>query len=136
MIDLDVHKRMERGDEALGRQLIRELPVWFDNHVATMDAALSSYIESIGFDTETGEIRNPPQGGRVAREGSFRRVGRSFRLFALAQHGPGPHEAKLAARRERDGVPDLVPGQACGHNTLPCGGRCRTRTRTRLLTAR
>lgn len=57
----DVRKRMERGDEALGRQLIRELPVWFDNHVATMDAALSSYIESIGFDTTTGEIRNPPQ---------------------------------------------------------------------------
>ena len=57
----DVRKRMERGDEALGRQLIRELPVWFDNHVATMDAALSSYIATIGFDTETGEIRNPPQ---------------------------------------------------------------------------
>lgn len=57
----DVRKRMERGDAALGRQLIRELPVWFDNHVATMDAALSSYIESIGFDTETGEILRPQE---------------------------------------------------------------------------
>jgi hemerythrin-like metal-binding protein len=57
----DVRKRMERGDTALGRQLIQELPVWFDNHVATMDAALASYIQSIGFDTETGEIRNPPK---------------------------------------------------------------------------
>ena len=57
----DVRKRMERGDTALGRQLIQELPVWFDNHVATMDSALASYIQSIGFDTETGEIRNPPQ---------------------------------------------------------------------------
>lgn len=59
----DVRKRLERGDAALGRQLIQELPLWFDNHVATMDAALSSYIVSIGFDTETGEIRNPPQEG-------------------------------------------------------------------------
>lgn len=57
----DVRKRMERGDTALGRQLIQELPLWFDNHVATMDAALASYIQSIGFDTETGEIRNPPK---------------------------------------------------------------------------
>lgn len=56
----DVRKRMERGDDALGRQLIQELPLWFDNHVATMDAALSAYIESIGFDTVTGEVRNPP----------------------------------------------------------------------------
>jgi len=55
----DVRKRMERGDAALGRQLIQELPLWFDNHVATMDSALSSHIVSIGFDTETGEIRNP-----------------------------------------------------------------------------
>jgi hypothetical protein len=52
---------MERGDVALGRQLIQELPLWFDNHVATMDAALASYIQSIDYDTETGEIRNPPK---------------------------------------------------------------------------
>lgn len=57
----DVRKRMERGDVALGRQLIQELPLWFDNHVATMDAALASYIQSIDYDTETGEIRNPPK---------------------------------------------------------------------------
>jgi len=57
----DVRKRMERGDAALGRQLIQELPLWFDNHVATMDAALSSYIVQIGFDTGTGEVRNPPK---------------------------------------------------------------------------
>lgn len=58
---LDVRKRMERGDSALGRQLIQELPIWFDNHVASMDAALAAYLESIGFDTVTGEIRNPPK---------------------------------------------------------------------------
>lgn len=57
----DVRKRMERGDAALGRQLIQELPIWFDNHVLTMDAALSAYIEQIDFDTVTGEIRNPPK---------------------------------------------------------------------------
>ena len=56
----DVRKRMERGDAALGRQLLQELPIWFDNQVATMDAALAAYIDSIGFDTETGEIRQPP----------------------------------------------------------------------------
>jgi len=59
----DVRKRMERGDAAIGRQLIQEMPLWFDNHVATMDAALSSYIESIGFDTATGEIRSSPTAG-------------------------------------------------------------------------
>jgi hemerythrin len=58
---LDVRKRMERGDAALGRQLIQELPVWFDNHVASMDAALAGYLDSIGFDTVTGEVHNPPQ---------------------------------------------------------------------------
>lgn len=57
----DVRKRVERGDAALGRQLIQELPIWFGNHVESMDAALASYIESIGFDTETGEIRKPPE---------------------------------------------------------------------------
>lgn len=57
----DVRKRLERGDAALGRQLIQELPLWFDNHVASMDAALAAYLESIDFDTETGEIRNPPK---------------------------------------------------------------------------
>ncbi len=57
----DVRKRMERGDAALGRQLLQELPIWFDNHVATMDSALAAYIDSIGFDTQTGEIRKPPQ---------------------------------------------------------------------------
>ncbi|MDD3353170.1 hemerythrin domain-containing protein [Zoogloea sp.] len=55
----DVRKRLERGDTALVRQLIQEIPVWFGNHVSSMDAALAAYIQSIGFDTETGEIRNP-----------------------------------------------------------------------------
>lgn len=59
----DVRKRMERGDAALGRQLLQELPIWFDNHVATMDSALAAYIDSIGFDTRTGEVRKPPQEG-------------------------------------------------------------------------
>lgn len=59
----DVRKRMERGDAALGRQLLQELPIWFDNHVATMDSALAAYIDAIGFDTETGEIRKPLQEG-------------------------------------------------------------------------
>lgn len=57
----DVRIRVERGDAALGRQLIQELPLWFDNHVASMDAALAAYLESIGYDTDTGEIRNPPK---------------------------------------------------------------------------
>lgn len=56
----DVRKRMERGDAAIGRQLIEELPIWFENHVESMDAALAAYLDSIGYDTLTGEIRNPP----------------------------------------------------------------------------
>ena len=57
----DVRKRMALGDTALGRQLLQELPIWFDNHVATMDSALAAYIEAVGFDVQTGEIRKPPQ---------------------------------------------------------------------------
>ncbi|NTV10324.1 MAG: cation-binding hemerythrin HHE [Zoogloea sp.] len=55
----DVRARMERGDWALGRRLIEELEPWFDNHAASMDAALAHTLLAVGFDTVTGEIRNP-----------------------------------------------------------------------------
>jgi hemerythrin len=56
----DVRKRLVNGDVALTRQLIQELPLWFTNHVESMDAALAAYLASIDFDPATGEIRNPP----------------------------------------------------------------------------
>ena len=37
---------VERGDDALRPAADPWKPCWFDNHVATMDAALSSHIES------------------------------------------------------------------------------------------
>ncbi len=50
----DVRARVENGDAFLGRRLVEELPVWFENHVGGMDAALAFHLESIGFDVEHG----------------------------------------------------------------------------------
>lgn len=55
----DVRKRVERGDAFLGKRLMEELPIWFDNHVSGMDAALAFHLDSIGFNVETGEIAAP-----------------------------------------------------------------------------
>lgn len=48
----DVRERVAGGDIALGRTLARELMPWFDNHAATMDAALSGHIKLVGYDAE------------------------------------------------------------------------------------
>jgi len=54
----DIRRRAERGDLALGRQLVREIPEWFRSHATGMDAALAYHLDSIGFDTATGRL--PP----------------------------------------------------------------------------
>lgn len=41
-----VRQQVEAGDIALGRRLAEELPPWFDNHAATMDAVLAHYIKT------------------------------------------------------------------------------------------
>lgn len=54
----DVRKRVEAGDFFLGKRLVEELPAWFENHAGGMDAALAFHLESIGYDTVTGEINS------------------------------------------------------------------------------
>lgn len=56
----DVRARVEKGDAFLGRRLVEELPVWFENHVGGMDAALAFHLESIGFDVEHGGAQVAP----------------------------------------------------------------------------
>jgi len=60
----DVRRRAADGDLALGRQLVEEIPPWFESHASGMDAALAFHIETIGFNTETGEIAHPDKLGR------------------------------------------------------------------------
>lgn len=54
-----VRQAYAKGDLFLGKQLVEELPVWFESHVNGMDAALAFHIATIGFDTESGEVHNP-----------------------------------------------------------------------------
>lgn len=56
----DVRKQVQSGDLFLGKRLVEELPGWFENHAAGMDAALAFHLESIGFDTATGQIHAAP----------------------------------------------------------------------------
>ncbi len=52
----DVRDRLEKGDGFFARQLIQELPAWFNNHANTMDAALAFTLKSVGFDFERGAM--------------------------------------------------------------------------------
>lgn len=42
-------RRMSERSVAVGRQFAGELPGWFDNHLATMDAALAAHMKHRGF---------------------------------------------------------------------------------------
>ncbi len=44
-----VRDKVAAGDAALGRTLARELVPWFDNHVASMDWALATWIARTGY---------------------------------------------------------------------------------------
>ncbi len=55
----DIRARALRGDLALGRQLVREIPEWFETHATGMDTALAVFLNGIGFDPDTGR---PPEG--------------------------------------------------------------------------
>ena len=62
---VDVRARVEKGDVALGRRLIEELPQWFETHASGMDAALAFHMQTIEFDTTTGVVGNPAALGGV-----------------------------------------------------------------------
>ena len=59
----DIRRRALKGDLALGRQLVKEIPDWFAIHATGMDAALAFFLKGIDFDFERGV---PPKGWRAA----------------------------------------------------------------------
>lgn len=46
----EVRGLVAAGDKFLGKQLVEELPAWFDNHATGMDAALAFYLNEVAFD--------------------------------------------------------------------------------------
>ena len=63
----DVRIRAEKGDLAIAGRLIKELPLWLDNHAKSMDTALAQFLLSVEFDpvTQTAKVE-----GVVPQEGS------------------------------------------------------------------
>lgn len=41
--------RLRRGDTAPWRALAAQVPAWFDQHAATMDAALANWMRRVGY---------------------------------------------------------------------------------------
>lgn len=54
--------RVARDDADFGplERVLPELAHWFRAHAQSMDAALASHLQQIGFDAATGEIARPP----------------------------------------------------------------------------
>ncbi|HQR03169.1 MAG: hemerythrin domain-containing protein [Proteobacteria bacterium] len=53
---LQVRADVARGDIPLGRTLVKELLPWFENHAATMDTALASWIGQTGYPAEARKV--------------------------------------------------------------------------------
>jgi len=51
--------RAAEGDLAPVRQMIQELAIWFPQHAQSMDAALALHLRGVGYDPESGEVRQP-----------------------------------------------------------------------------
>lgn len=49
-----------QADDAVVRQLVDELAVWFPQHAQMMDAALAETMALRGYDAETGAMIRPP----------------------------------------------------------------------------
>lgn len=45
-----VRQRVAAGDLAAGREAIAQIPHWFDQHAATMDAALANWMHRMGYE--------------------------------------------------------------------------------------
>jgi hemerythrin-like metal-binding protein len=45
-----VRGRVVRGEIAAGRDAIAQIPEWFDQHAATMDAALANWMRRMGYE--------------------------------------------------------------------------------------
>jgi hemerythrin len=44
-----VRRLVQNGNAGVGRVLAKELPAWFDNHAATMDAALAAHMRYANY---------------------------------------------------------------------------------------
>lgn len=49
----------EQGDYGPLERVLPELGVWFRMHAQTMDAALASHLDQVGFDPATGQAARP-----------------------------------------------------------------------------
>ncbi len=58
-----VREKVAEGNLKMGRKIVRELVDWFEDHAATMDTALATWIRDTGFDVTTVA---PPSVARVA----------------------------------------------------------------------
>ena len=47
-----VREQVSKGNFKMGRQLVEELVPWFDDHAATMDSALASWIKQTEYKTD------------------------------------------------------------------------------------
>ena len=54
--------RLAREDQDHGplHRVLPELALWFESHAQSMDAALASHLQQVGFDPATGRISRPP----------------------------------------------------------------------------
>lgn len=51
--------RAREGNLRPVREMIAELAAWFPQHAQTMDAALALHLRGVGYDPESGEVREP-----------------------------------------------------------------------------
>ena len=59
----------EQADFGPLSRVLPELAHWFESHAQSMDAALASHLQQIGFDPATGQISRPPQAEAAAISG-------------------------------------------------------------------
>lgn len=50
----------EAGDFCALRETLQALAVWFPMHAQSMDAALASHLEAVGYDTASGRMNGAP----------------------------------------------------------------------------
>lgn len=60
----------EQGDFGPLGRVLPELAAWFPVHAQTMDAALASHLDQVGYDTETGECAAIVNDGSITGCGS------------------------------------------------------------------
>lgn len=58
-LDELMRRGRDDGELTLVREILPELGKWFSQHAQTMDAALASHLQSVGFDTASGQMSRP-----------------------------------------------------------------------------